>query len=117
MSTTQAQTQIERFQYVIGGEEQLCLSATELHSKMNVEVEFPSWIAQHTNNEFFHEGVDYVVPASGDYVITTRMGLHLIMLDNHSELSHQMRDYFLDCEESLKAVNEMKDELLKLVEA
>ncbi|GLT18895.1 hypothetical protein GCM10007938_26770 [Vibrio zhanjiangensis] len=117
MNTTQVTTQIERFQSVIGGEQHWCSSAKELHSKMDVEVEFPLWIAQHTNNNFFHEGTDYVVQASGDYFITTRMGMHLIMLDNHSDLSHKMRDYFLECEKTMGVAHELKNVLGDLIKA
>ena len=90
------------------------VSARELHSFLEIEEDFPSWIKNRISEYDFIENQDYITlhfkmpqmvreidgTARSEYFITLNMTKQLAMLENN-EKGKQVRQYFIECEKKL----------------
>lgn len=91
-----------------------CVSARELHERLENKRKFTDWIKQKIEKYGFEENADYISlsqncekPQGGrpqlDYIITIDMAKELCMVENN-EIGRKFRKYFIECEKRLKEV-------------
>ena len=92
---------------------QLC-NARDLHARLKVGRDFTTWVADRIEDYGFIEGEDFIVcsPDLGskrrgghnktDYHLTLDMAKELAMVEN-TEIGRQVRRYFIQCENELRA--------------
>ena len=102
---------VDVFDHVIGGIEQPCVNARDLHRWLESGQHFADWIKRRIAEYGFTEGVDFTIhknmyrenqelsgwKTAAQYVLTLNMAKELAMVEK-TEKGRQARRYFIDCE-------------------
>src|SRR5262245_45873528 len=106
---------------VIGGQETLTINARDLHERLGSQQQYANWIRNKIERGCFREIIDYLVfntiiknsiggRPSIEYHITFYMAKHIALMEN-TDKGYEIRDYFIDCEERLRAIEGTSGEI------
>jgi anti-repressor protein len=110
---------IQHAYLAIDGKSTLTINARDLHAFLESRAQYGNWIKQQIERGQFKENRDYLVyniniknPEGGrpsiEYHITFDMAKHIALMSN-TEKGHEVRDYFIRCEERLRELEGTND--------
>lgn len=106
----------------IEGNSEFCISAKELHEKLQAKRRFDHWIVNRIASSKLIENVHYMYAKNTsntlvNYYLTNRGALHICMREK-TILGAKLRDWFMDREEKLRSIENTKPNVsLSIVES
>lgn len=106
----------EKFPELLQAKDGFCISARNLHSKLNVGAEYTTWMKRRIKKYNFEEGIDFTsfdksVKGENTYLntveyhVTLNMAKELCMVENN-EIGRDIRKYFITMEDILRNYEE-----------
>ena len=113
MSNIQNQELVQISETEINGTLTKTVNARELHSFLDIQTKFATWISNRISKYSFEENHDYLTVSKNlenggrsiEYYVTLDMAKELSMVENN-EQGRLARRYFIECEKKLKEVRQ-----------